>query len=73
MIVLWTIIVILSPLAPSTDVMRELCLKTGGQEILVQDGTVRDDRTGVVHKTKTIHCVPGKKPEKKRVGKKVKV
>ena len=65
MTVLWTIILILTAQAPSVDVIRELCLRGGGGELKVIEGFLRDDKTGVLYRSLTIHCLPPKEPEKK--------
>ena len=61
MVILWTIIVVLTPAAPPAEVFEALCLKTGGHEIRINSGTIRDEQTGMVYRTMTIHCLPEKK------------
>ena len=67
MTVLWTMIMILSPFSPSPDTIRELCTRTGGTDIKVVEGSVRNERTGQVHITLIMHCVAPKGAEKEKV------
>ena len=57
MIVLWTMILLLTPFTPSTGEIRELCLNSGGRKLEVLNSTLTDFKTGITHKTLTIHCL----------------
>ena len=63
MITLWMMIMAASPLAPSTDVLREGGMQTGGVKMTVQEGVATDYWTGEVYKTIVMKCLgPGKNP-----------